>query len=203
MKKINFILCLIVLTASFACSRTVEGSEESNESSGVQKLAATESSSMPGNLITVEKAKEQLKFYQDAHPGESGDQFALQTWISIEDLEEYIAYVKRESSRKNITVTGIGFIHTQKKEGKSGLQNKGNADYELSLMYAPTYKEGTKNTAFDPMNSTVDNPMKLSVLLGNASETDSTQSKDGGEGKPTPTPSGIGNNIFSCPSVCQ
>lgn len=203
MKKINFILSLICLITLISCNAPQPDSQESSAVSSVNRLTDNGALPMPRNLISVQKAQEQLNNYQNAHPGESGDQFALRTWISIEELERYIAYVKDESSKKNITVTGIDFIHTQKKSAAAGLQNKGNLDYELTLMYAPTYYDGKQNVPFDPMSSTDGNPMKLSVLLGDASETDSTQSKEGGEGKPTPTPSGIGNNVFSCPSVCQ
>jgi hypothetical protein len=200
MKKNYFILSLFCLAFLMSCNAPTEGSNESTkESAPMNRVASDESTNLPRNLITVQKAQEQLNNYQSAHPGVSGSQFALRTWISIEELERYIAYVKQESSNKNITVTGIDFIHTQKKSAAPGLSNQGNADYELTLMYAPTYFNGINQVPFDPMNSTTNNPMNLSVLLGSSTPSDS---KEDGKGKPTPTASGIGNNISSCPNVC-
>lgn len=205
MKKQIFILFLAVLSLMISCSKATEGNsgEENVEVTNAQRIANTDPVQLPTNLISVEDAKKQLNNYKVAHPGVNADQYALRTWISIEELEQYIAYVKEESAKKDIVVTGIDFIHTQKKEGRPGMQNRGNVDYEITLMYAPTYMDSStnKNTTFDPMNSTTGNPMKLSKLLTEKSETDSLDSKNGD--KPSLNkPSGIGNNINSCPSAC-
>lgn len=205
MKKQIFILFLAVLSLMISCSKATEGNsgEENVEVTNAQRIANTDPVQLPTNLISVEDAKKQLNNYKVAHPGVNADQYALRTWISIEELEQYIAYVKEESAKKDIVVTGIDFIHTQKKEGRPGMQNRGNVDYEITLMYAPTYMDSSthKNTTFDPMNSTTGNPMKLSVLLNEKSDTDSLKTKN--DDKPSSSkPSGIGNNIASCPNVC-
>lgn len=187
-----------------SCSKSSEQSSVSNtDVTESNRLAANDPIQMPSNLISVDEAKSQLKKFQDAHPGVNSDQYALRTWISIDELEQYIAYVKEESSKKNIEVTGIDFIYTQKKEGRPGMANKGNEDYELTLMYAPTYMDPAtnKNTTFDPMNSADGKPMKLSQLLNEPTTTDSLNSANGDTSK-RDKGSGIGNNIFSCPNVC-
>lgn len=205
MKTINFLTCMVLILTILSCSKSTETTEatEGTNSLQAESKMSTESVGEPKNLITVEAAKEQLNNYNAAHPGVNADQYALRTWISLEELEQYIAYVKEVSEKKNIKVTGIDFIHTQKKKAKPGLDNKGNLAYELTLMYAPTYRDSAtgKNTTFDPMNSTDNNPMKLSELLGE-SVLDSTENKSGNENENNGNKSGIGNNIFSCPNVC-
>lgn len=205
MKKQIFILFLAVLSLMISCSKATEGNsgEENVEVTNAQRIANTDPVQLPTNLISVEDAKKQLNNYKVAHPGVNSDQYALRTWISIDELEQYIAYVKEESSKKNIEVTGIDFIYTQKKEGRPGMANKGNEDYELTLMYAPTYMDPAtnKNTTFDPMNSADGKPMKLSQLLNEPTTTDSLNSANGDTSK-RDKGSGIGNNIFSCPNVC-
>lgn len=153
----------------------------------------------PDNLMTIEAAKKQLKNFQDAHPGVNGDEYALRSWIALEDLEKYIAYVRQEASEKGIEVNGIEFIYTQTKAAKPYLPNLSNSDYGLNFMYAPTYLDGSMNVAFDPVNSKQGEPATLKELLK-----DKNAAND--EGK-TPeqlsNPSGIGNYINSCPEICN
>lgn len=163
--------------------------------------------STPKNLITYEKAFEQLGNYDKAHPRVRGNQYALRTWVSIEELENYIAYAKAEGKKNNIKVNGIDFIYTQYKEAKAGLPNESNKDYELTFMYAPTYRDtvNDKNEAFDPMNSKPGDPAKLRERLKFKNP---KASKDSANEQTTPAnsrpsgPSGIANNVQTCPTVC-
>lgn len=190
MKTIKFLTTVFVVSALFSC-----------DVKQTEPPTPPPPPTAPKTLISLEEARVQLQNYNTAHPGVRGEQYALRTWISIEDLEQYIAYVKSESKNKNIQINGIDFIYTQYKEAKPGMSNAGNADYELTFMYAPTYKDGSSNVAFDPVNSEDGKPAKLSELLANRtnnkdadSDTDSTSQKGG--------PSGIANNAASCPTVC-
>ena len=164
----------------------------------------------PKNLISYEKALEQLGNYNIAHPEVRGNEYALRTWVSIEDLENYIAYVKAEGEKNKIKVNGIDFIYTQYKEGKPNMPNESNKDYELTFMYAPTYRDtvNNKNEAFDPMNSKPGEPANLSELLktsdtpkDNENKADSLSAPLKDDKKPS-GPSGIGNNANSCPNMC-
>ena len=163
--------------------------------------------STPKNLITYEKALEQLGNYDKAHPGVRGNQYALRTWVSIEELENYIAYAKAEGKKNNIKVNGIDFIYTQYKDANPGMPNESNKDYELTFMYAPTYRDtvNKKNEAFDPMNSKPGDPAKLSERLAfktsrNSNDTITKQTPPVNN-KPS-GPSGIANQALSCPTVC-
>ncbi len=163
--------------------------------------------STPRNLITYEKAIEQLGNYDKAHPGVKGNQFALRTWVSIEELENYIAYAKAEGKKNNIKVNGIDFIYTQYKDAKAGMPNESNKDYELTFMYAPTYRDtmNNKNEAFDPMNSKPGNPAKLSERLKfkhpKESKDSATKQTINVNGRPS-GPSGIANMANTCPTMC-
>ena len=167
----------------------------------------------PGNLVTLEDAKLQIDKYKKAHPDVAGDQYALHTWVSIEDLEAYLAYIKFESKKLGITVTGIDLIHTQSKDAAAGLPNKSNADYGLTLMYAPTFDDNGKNVAFDPLHSAKDDPATLQELFSemdtiqmakSGTEDGGTEGEDQGTESSGPTgPSGIANRLASCPEMCD
>ena len=152
----------------------------------------------PKNLISLEDAKNQLNLYDVAHPGVKGDQFALRTWISLEELENYIAYVKAESLKNGIKVNGIDFMYSQTKEGKPGMPNANNEDYELTFMIAPTVKEGTSNMAFDPLSSEKGKPAFLKDILAPQDSTNAKMMSNATGGGP----SGIANHFGACPTIC-
>lgn len=156
-------------------------------------------SKQPSNLITIKEAKNQLENFKKAHPKYNGNEYALRSWISLEALEEYLEFVKKTAVDKKIKITGIEFIYTQYKEGKPNMENASNADYELTLMFAPTTEIEGKNVGIDVLNSEKDQPLKLSDILVDDSE-------DGSESNPNlPDPnklSGVANQINSCPNMC-
>ncbi len=192
MKTIKLSAMAILLMALFSCNVQTE-------------CPPVEPPKPPKNLITYEKALKDLGNYKTAHPGVNGEQYALRVWVSLEDLENYIAYAKAEGKKNEINVNGFDFIFTQYKEGKPDMPNLNNEDYELNFMYAPTYKDGTSNIAFDPMNSKPGDPAKLSVLLAGGEPKDSAniQAKSAADNGDKPSgPSGIANRSTSCPTVC-
>lgn len=185
--KISSLFLILILLS--ACSK--ENRTEQNESKS--KVESKE----PTNLISLNTAKEQLDNYNNAHPLEVGSEYALRTWISIEELKTYIAYVEKESEKKGIEVSGIDFIHTQYKEAKPGSPNPNNEVYDLTLMLAPTYAKENANVAFDPIYSEKGKPKDLKDLF----EEIQTDSINGNE-----TPSGgssIANNLSTCPNKCN
>lgn len=151
-------------------------------------------STEPSNLISLKEAKSQLDNFKNAHPGVVGKEFALRGWISIQELESYIRFVKSKSIEKGIEVNGIDFIFTQHKSSSPGKSNLNNEDYDLSLMYAPTFKKGLSNIAFDPIHSKKNDPAALHVLMA---DTYNSEFSENGIDQ-----SGIGNRINCCPNMC-
>ncbi len=200
MTTIKFLISAVIVTAFISCHHQTE----TNPSDPHDPTP-------PKNLITYEKAFEQLDNYRVAHPEVQGDQYALRTWVSIDELEKYIDYVRSEGKKNNITVNGIEFIHTQYNSAKPNMPNASNMDYDLTLMYAPTYKDKTtnKNEAFDPMNSEVGKPKKLSEVFAMKMVSDSldiqaksdTLSNIDQTNKPSGS-SGIANTLHTCPNIC-
>ena len=187
-QKLTFIALTCFVLA--ACSK-----ETPTENSTVEKVAEV---AAPSNLISLKEAKIQLDNYNEAHKAEVGSEYGLRTWISLEDLKAYIAYIEEESKAKGIEVSGIDMIHTQYKQGKPGSPNADNSVYDKTLMLAPTYQNGDEQVAFDPIYSENGKPKALKELL------DSIK-KDSlfGQNQSKPAASSIANNLNSCPNMCK
>jgi len=196
-------LVILAFVSSFIIS-SCSNPKETEKSEPVQEIQERPVAKNPGILISLEKAKEQLSNYNKAHPEEVGNEYALRTWISIEDLKAYIQYVEERSKEKGIEVSGIDFIHIQYKEAAPGSVNPNNEVYGLSLMLAPTYNKGSVHTAFDPIYSGQGKPKSLKSLLDEMTsntgpdETSKKESEDEGV-----KPSSIGDNLSSCPNMCN
>src|SRR5690606_12314574 len=151
MKTPKAILFLGIVFLIIACSK--ETPADNNDVNPALQMKTAEKLPDPENLISLEKAKEQLDNYNAAYPEEVGKEFALRTWISIEDIKAYIQYVEESSAEKGIEVTGIDIIHTQYKKAAPGAPNPNYGTNNKTLMLAPTYNNGTSNIAFDPIYS--------------------------------------------------
>lgn len=196
MKTQKLAVTFLILLMIIGCTK--ENPKEKNPEKSKTSLSNEETMMAPGNLISLEKAKEQLDNYNEAHPLEVGSEYAVRTWISIEELKSYIAYIEKESAEKGIELSGIDFIHTQYKKAKPGSPNPNNADYDKTLMLAPTYAKGNSNVAFDPIYSENGNPKDLKILLDEI-KTDSMN----GKGAPSPGGSSIANSLNTCPNTCN
>lgn len=196
METKKLIILLLASCMYVACSE--KSPSESNQTESKSVSGSEDEHSQPSNLITLDKAKEQLDFYNEAHPLEVGSEYALRTWISIEELKAYIAYVEKKSEQKGIKVSGIDFIHTQYKRAVPGSANPDNSVYDKTLMLAPTYKSGNSNIAFDPLYSQQDNPKDLKTILEEM-ESDTIQD----EGYHKGGQSSIANSLQSCPNRCN
>lgn len=192
MKTLKISSLFLILILLSACSK--ENPKEQNEPESKSKVESKE----PTNLISLNKAKEQLDNYNEAHPLEVGSEYAVRTWISIEELKAYIAYVEKESEKKGIEVSGIDFIHTQYKEAKPGSPNPNNEIYNLTLMLAPTYAKENMNVAFDPIYSEKGKPKDLKILLEEIKSDTINQN-----GTPGPGGSSIANGLRTCPNQCN
>lgn len=181
----------LVFILMVSCSKSIEKEEVENQS--VLK-PATETT--PKNLITIAEAKEKIENFNKSHPDELGEEYAMRTWISLEELKAYIQFIESESAKKDIPVSGIDFIYSQYESAEPGSKNPDNKNYKLTLMMAPTYEDSGKNIAFDPIYSTDGIPKDLSELLSVPPPVDTA----GGNGPP---PSSIGNRMNTCPSFCN
>ncbi|SMC60547.1 hypothetical protein [Moheibacter sediminis] len=187
MKTLKISSLFLSLFLLFACSK--QNPTEENESKSKSKMDSTP----PSNLISLNTAKEQLDNYNEAHPLEVGSEYAVRTWISIEELKAYIAYIEKESTGKGIEVSGIDFIHTQYKEAAPGSPNPNNTVYDLTLMLAPTYAKENGNVAFDPIYSEQGKPKDLKDLFEEI-KLDSLLGSSPG--------SSIANGLQTCPNYC-
>lgn len=188
MKTLKISSLLLMTFVLVCCSKETPNEQKENESkSNLQSQA-------PANLISLSTAKEQLDNYNEAHPLEVGSEYAMRTWISIEELKRYIAYVEKESEIKGIEVSGIDFIHSQYKKATPGSPNPENMVYDLTLMLAPTYLKGNSNVAFDPKYSQQGNPKDLIDLFYDI-ESDSLLGATPG--------SSVANNLVTCPNNCS
>lgn len=203
MKKRQLPLLIGLLALIFGCNSANQNSSTS-ESSEIMQFALTANDvSQPSNLISIQEAKTQLNHYNTAHPGVVGDQYGLKIQISLEELENYIAYVRQESEKNQISVEGVEFIFTQHKEAKPKQDNVNNQDYELSFMIAPTYLEDGKAIAFDPLQSASGEPAKLSDLFNSATSDGEDEGDSSSKGGNKPTKSGIANHYNACPKNCD
>lgn len=192
--KVQQTLCILLTTTLFiSCSQTSTEKKEEVPDVAIEKSEQIEA---PEILISLEQAKEQLDFYNEAHPAEVGSEYAFRTWIPIEELKAYIRYVEASSVEKGIEISGIDVIHAQYKRASPGSANPNNSVYDETLMLAPTYKNGDKNIAFDPFYSELGEPKNLETLFDTLNE-----DPDGGYGGDQK--SSIANTFISCPNTCN
>ncbi len=194
MKRIRLISFILISLIFVCCSKETEKKE-------IEEVSSKQQQGKTANLITLEEAKEQINNYNTAHPEEAGDQYALRTWISIEELKAYIQYVEEDSKEKGIEVSGIDFIHAQHKKAEPGSKNPKNEVYDLTLMLAPTYNNGTTQVAFDPIYSEQGKPKSLESLFDEM--TINTGPEEANRTESAAKPSSIGNNLNTCPSFCD
>lgn len=191
--KTQRILLFSIALFLFSCSK--ETPAENSEPEIMGKTEMANASAKPSNLITLEKAKEQLDNYNQAHPDELGKEYALRSWISLDDIKAYIQYVEESSAEKGIEVTGIDIIHTQYKNAAPGSGNPHN-EHEKTLMLAPTYQKDSVNIAFDPIYSEYGKPKDLKELLSEFSSNSGPEEKGGKK-------SSIANMLTTCPNNCD
>lgn len=129
----------------------------------------------PKQLITSEFAKqlnqEYIKERANLKAKINGEEDANAVWYSLEELENYINYIKEEGESKGIEVTGIRFYfgvypkNTEEK-GKAGKTTifltptkKNDVD---GVMRMVVMEENADATEIEPMNyGTMGNPPKL------------------------------------------
>ena len=108
----------------------------------------------PKETISIERARKMLESYQDRYASltelREGKEDSRYGWHSLEFYENYIAYLKHESAKIGIKVSGIRLYYAAYPEDdRSGKQ----AGYQTYL-YVPTYynEELGQHVAFDPLH---------------------------------------------------
>lgn len=92
----------------------------------------------------------------------------ISEFFTIEELEQYLRYVKRLSAEKEINLTGIK-IFTSAYPSDYKIPEYRN---RVTFMLAPTAKIKGKNVAYEPLKSTMRTPVSMqSVLNEYADET--------------------------------
>lgn len=130
----------------------------------------------PKQLISLEKAKELNENYNETrarlHQEKMGKEDANAVWYSLEELENYIAYVKKQGAEKGYVVDGIrlymGVYSTTEAESKAGystifLAPTGQQSKGGSQQKSATNKEGSPDILeINAMNfGSMGNPPKL------------------------------------------
>ncbi|MVO10842.1 hypothetical protein GOQ30_16850 [Flavobacterium sp. TP390] len=104
MKK-NFrpiLLAIALILTSCEKNDEVTNNESSNFSKPKQLISNDFAKSLNDNYITERMSNIQLR---------DGSDDANAVWFSIEELENYIAYVKKEGEEKNLEIDGIRFYY--------------------------------------------------------------------------------------------
>lgn len=134
--------------------------------------------SVPKNLISLAEFLDMKASFDSNIETKLGSNLTKSLWFSFENLEEYLAYVKKEASNNNIEVSGIR-IHMVAKTKDTK---------QLTLALTPTFESNTKHIDFDPVFSETDKPKTLQSL-----EMDTQKAAGTGA---------ILNRAFPCPPHC-
>jgi len=134
--------------------------------------------SIPRNLISLTEFLAMKASFDSNIESKLGSNLTKSVWFSFENLEAYLAYVKKEASNNNIGVSGIRFHMIAKTEDTK----------QLTLALTPTYESNNSHIDFDPVFSDVNKPKTLQSL-----ETDTNKASETG---------GILNRGTMCPPNC-
>lgn len=158
---------LVLSTLVFSC-----GTE-------VKKQENVVSSQRPNQAITYPEMAAMFKEYDNGQKkvldgyikkkSKGKDTIAtISEFFTIEELEQYLSYVKRLSAEKEINLTGIK-IFTSAYPSDYKIPEYRN---RVTFMIAPTAKIKGKNVAYEPLKSTMRRPVSMqSVLNKYADET--------------------------------
>lgn len=158
---------LVLTTLVFSC-----GTE-------VKQQVKTASSKRPNQAITYPEMASMFKEYDNGQKkvldgyikkkSKGKDTIAtISEFFTIEELEQYLSYVKRLSAEKEIDLTGIK-IFTSAYPSDYKIPEYRN---RVTFMLAPTAKIKGKNVAYEPLKSTMRTPVSMqSVLNEYADET--------------------------------
>ncbi len=134
--------------------------------------------STPKSLISLTEFLAMKASFSSYIKSKLGNNLTESVWFSLENLEAYLAYIKKEATSNSIDISGIRFHMIAKTKDKK----------QLTLALTPTYETNAKHVDFDPVFSGTDKPKTLESL-----ETDTKKSDENG---------GILNKGILCPPLC-
>ncbi|MEO0555624.1 MAG: hypothetical protein AAF149_20635 [Bacteroidota bacterium] len=159
--------------------------------------------SKPKETITLERAHEMYKSYQERYNAltefRGGKEDSRYGWHSLDFYENYIAYLKHESAKVGIEVSGIRLYYAAYPENRESGAQQGYQTY----LYVPTYydKETKKHIAFDPLHVENGKPLSLHQVITKGKtinkQTSSMMMFQGGTG------SSIANMAQMCQPNCS
>jgi len=137
----------------------------------------------PTNLISLQKFKEGTENYKKGISLENEKSQTRSVWFALQDLKEFIEYVEKNASAKEIKVSGIRFHLTAE---------NGNSE-RINLALCPTFeninsKKEIEHLSFDPLYSEKGKPVTIHSLMNATTK--------------TITGSSILNQGISCPFLC-
>jgi len=137
----------------------------------------------PTNLISIQKFKEGVDNYKKGISVENEKSQTRSVWFSLQDLKEFLEYVEKNASTKEIKVSGIRFHLTAE---------KGSTE-RVNLALCPTFeninsKKEIEHLSFDPLYSEKGKPVTIHSLMNDTSKAISDSS--------------ILNQGISCPFLC-
>lgn len=115
--------------------------------------------STPKNLITYQEFSERKNHYQSEISSKSTEAQTESVWFDYQDIKEYISYIEKKASEKNIEISGLRFH----------LIGSSANPKQISIALSPTLeaedKGNTIHVDFDPNYSTEEHPASLLSLL--------------------------------------
>jgi len=121
--------------------------------------------SVPKNIISLTEFLAMKASFDSNIKPELGTNLTKSVWFSLENLENYLAYIKKEATNNNIEVSGIRFHMVAKTKDTK----------QLTLALTPTYESNAKQVDFDPVLSTQNKPKTLESI-----ETDPRKADESG-----------------------
>lgn len=141
----QIVLVLIIANVIVACKKNEESKGGDTEKEVVEK---------PGETITLERAHEMYKAYQDRFnvitEFRQGQEDARYGWHSLDFYKRYIAYLEQEAEKVNIKISGLRLYYVAYPDDEVSNEYRGYQTY----IYVPTYldEKTGKHIAFDPLH---------------------------------------------------
>lgn len=161
--KIKIVIISFLCIASLLCIQSCEQDDAKISSESIQDAVSVRK---PNQVISLKKAHELYKAYQDNFRSKSNNpKLAYYGWHSIGFYKNYISYLEKESAKQSITVSGLRLYFAAYPENKAKYGKK--AGYQ-TYMFLPTYLDTSKNThtLYDPsLTNTKGAPIPIEPIL--------------------------------------
>ncbi|MEM7108065.1 MAG: hypothetical protein AAF519_07550 [Bacteroidota bacterium] len=138
-----------IIGISFVVPLLVTGCEKASDKEG-----DSVNTDKPEQTITLERAHKMLESYKERYAAlttfRDGKEDSRYGWHSLDFYENYLAYLKHESAKVGIKVSGIRLYYAAYPDDNVSGEQSGYQTY----LYVPTYynEELKKHIAFDPLH---------------------------------------------------